>query len=267
MGMIAALVVIWVGFNILSDGLFLTPRNLWNLSVQSASVAIMATGMVLIIVSRNIDLSVGSVLGLTGMLMAMLQAEWIPKTFGLGFDQPWTWIVDARLRPRRRGRHRRRPRLRHRLRRCPLVHRDPRRAARLARPRLPARPGPDDRPDGLDVLAARRRAAGFARGEPQLARGRSRVCRDRLRPDHRPATAPEIWLPDPADARGDHGRRHRLPDHDRRRGRRQSLPVAAAARQQLRRRATGSRNRRAACIIPTGIAIPVLIALGIAGAS
>ena len=53
----------------------------------------MATGMVLVIVSRNIDLSIGSMLGFTGMAMAMLQAEWIPKTFGLGFDQPWTWIV------------------------------------------------------------------------------------------------------------------------------------------------------------------------------
>jgi D-xylose transport system permease protein len=91
--MIVALAMIWVGFNILSGGLFMTPRNLWNLSVQSASVAIMATGMVLVIVSRNIDLSIGSVLGLTGMAMAMLQAEWIPKTLGLGFDQPWTWIV------------------------------------------------------------------------------------------------------------------------------------------------------------------------------
>src|SRR5688572_439178 len=77
-GMIVALAVIWIGFNIVSGGLFLTSRNLWNLSVQSATVAIMATGMVLIIVSRNIDLSVGSVLGLTGMFMAMLQAEWIP---------------------------------------------------------------------------------------------------------------------------------------------------------------------------------------------
>jgi D-xylose transport system permease protein len=92
-GMIIALAVIWIGFNVISGGLFLTSRNLWNLSVQSATVAIMATGMVLIIVSRNIDLSVGSVLGLTGMFMAMLQAEWIPKTFGLGFDQPYTWIV------------------------------------------------------------------------------------------------------------------------------------------------------------------------------
>ena len=47
----------------LSDGKFLTPRNLWFLTVQTASIAIMATGMVLVIVSRNIDLSVGSMLG------------------------------------------------------------------------------------------------------------------------------------------------------------------------------------------------------------
>ena len=79
-GLIAALGVIWVLFNFLSDGLFLSPRNLWNLSVQSAAVAIMATGMVLVIVSRNIDLSIGSILGFIGMFMALLQTEWIPKT-------------------------------------------------------------------------------------------------------------------------------------------------------------------------------------------
>ena len=78
----------------MSGGLFLTPRNLWNLSVQSAAVAIMATGMVLIIVSRNIDLSIGSILGFIGMFMALIQTEWIPKTSGLGFDQPY--IVDHR---------------------------------------------------------------------------------------------------------------------------------------------------------------------------
>ncbi len=93
LGMILALAAIWIFFNILSGGQFITARNLWNLSVQSAAVAIMATGMVLIIVSRNIDLSIGSVLGLTGMAMAMLQAEWIPRTLGFGFEQPWTWIV------------------------------------------------------------------------------------------------------------------------------------------------------------------------------
>jgi hypothetical protein len=53
----------------------------------------MATGMVLIIVSRNIDLSVGSLLGFLGYTMAMVQAIWIPTTHGLGFQQPYTWIV------------------------------------------------------------------------------------------------------------------------------------------------------------------------------
>ena len=41
----------------------MTPRNLWNLLVQTSSIAVMATGMVLIIVMRHIDLSVGSMLG------------------------------------------------------------------------------------------------------------------------------------------------------------------------------------------------------------
>src|SRR5687768_10905784 len=92
-GLIAALAIIWVGFNVISGGDFLTPRNLWNLSVQSASIGIMATGMVLVIVSRNIDLSVGALLGFVGYTMAMVQITWIPVTLGLGFDQPYTWIV------------------------------------------------------------------------------------------------------------------------------------------------------------------------------
>lgn len=93
LGMIAALIVIWIGFNVLSGGTFLSARNLWNLSVQSASIAIMATGMVLIIVSRNIDLSVGSMLGFLGYTMAMLQSVWIPQSLGLGLEQPYTWVV------------------------------------------------------------------------------------------------------------------------------------------------------------------------------
>jgi D-xylose transport system permease protein len=94
-GMVFALAVIWVGFDLRSGGDFLTARNLWNLSVQSASIAIMATGMVLIIVSRNIDLSVGSMLGFIGYTMAMVQTEWIPNTFDLGFDRWFTWVVAA----------------------------------------------------------------------------------------------------------------------------------------------------------------------------
>src|SRR2546430_8983521 len=93
LGMVGALAVIWIAFNVVSGGTFLSARNLWNLSVQSASIAIMATGMVLVIVSRNIDLSVGSMLGFLGYTMAMIQAVWIPNALGLGFEQPYTWVV------------------------------------------------------------------------------------------------------------------------------------------------------------------------------
>ncbi|HEY2916121.1 MAG TPA: sugar ABC transporter permease [Candidatus Limnocylindrales bacterium] len=92
LGMVAALAVIWIGFNIAGGGTFITARNLWNLSVQSTSIAIMATGMVLVIVSRNIDLSVGSQVGFIGYTMAMLQVVWLPGLIGPD-PQPWIWIV------------------------------------------------------------------------------------------------------------------------------------------------------------------------------
>ncbi|NNH33108.1 sugar ABC transporter permease [Rhizobium sp. SEMIA 4085] len=91
LGMVGALLIIWIGFQIMTGGLFLTPRNLWNLSVQTSSVAVMATGMVLVIVTRNIDLSVGSMLGFCGMVMGVLQAQVLPQY--LGFNSPATWII------------------------------------------------------------------------------------------------------------------------------------------------------------------------------
>ncbi|TGQ45748.1 sugar ABC transporter permease [Mesorhizobium sp. M00.F.Ca.ET.216.01.1.1] len=93
LGMVGALLVIWVGIHILSGGLFLTPRNLWNLSVQTSSVAIMATGMVLVIVMRNIDLSVGSVEGVVGMIMGVAQAEFLIRVIGFQLGNPWLWII------------------------------------------------------------------------------------------------------------------------------------------------------------------------------
>jgi D-xylose transport system permease protein len=91
LGMIGALLLIWIGFHLLSGGLFLTPRNLWNLSVQSSPVAIMAAGMVLVIVTRNIDLSVGSMLGFIGMIMGVMQTDLLPKLFG--FEHPAIWML------------------------------------------------------------------------------------------------------------------------------------------------------------------------------
>ena len=63
--MAAVLVAMAVVFHMLS-GAFLTPENLYNLAQQTAVVGIVATAVVLIIVARHIDLSVGSVLGFVG---------------------------------------------------------------------------------------------------------------------------------------------------------------------------------------------------------
>ena len=72
-GLIFATALIWICFNFLTGGIFFSPRNLFNLTAQFSVVGIMATGMVLIIVARNIDLSVGSLLGFIGICGGMFQ--------------------------------------------------------------------------------------------------------------------------------------------------------------------------------------------------
>lgn len=89
LGMVGALLAIWLVFHAVTDGAFLTPRNLWNLAVQTSVVGIIATGMVLVIVTRQIDLSVGSLLGFVGMVMAAAQVEWFPP----GTPLVWLWSL------------------------------------------------------------------------------------------------------------------------------------------------------------------------------
>jgi D-xylose transport system permease protein len=108
LGMVGALVLICVAFELYANLVlgrpsmllgasqseangFLTPRNLWNLSVQTAYIGIMATGMVLVIITRNIDLSVGSIMGMVGMYMGLLQVDYLTPALGLG--HPSIWIV------------------------------------------------------------------------------------------------------------------------------------------------------------------------------
>lgn len=85
--MILVLVTIWVVLHLLTGGLFLTPRNLFNLSLQVAVVGIMTCGMVLVIVSRHIDLSVGSQIGFIGVAGAVLQNAVLP------IDGASTWWI------------------------------------------------------------------------------------------------------------------------------------------------------------------------------
>ncbi|MFV1851850.1 MAG: sugar ABC transporter permease [Thalassospira sp.] len=90
-GLAVVLLIIWVGFDIASGGRFITPRNIFNLSVQTASVAVMACGMVLIIVTRHIDLSVGAMLGVLAMIMGVVQTDILPQF--LDYNHPITWIL------------------------------------------------------------------------------------------------------------------------------------------------------------------------------
>ncbi|MEM8788251.1 MAG: sugar ABC transporter permease [Pseudomonadota bacterium] len=90
LGMIGAFVVLCVGFHLITDGRFLTPRNIFNLTIQTVSVAIMATGMVFIIVTRHIDLSVGALLATCSAMMAMTQTLVAPEWLGLGLNHPAT---------------------------------------------------------------------------------------------------------------------------------------------------------------------------------
>src|SRR6186713_2845998 len=68
--MIAVLGLIWAYFHWATDSIFLTPRNLSNLMTQMSVTAILAVGMLMVIVSGNIDLSVGSVMGFAGGMAA-----------------------------------------------------------------------------------------------------------------------------------------------------------------------------------------------------
>ena len=71
--MVFALVLIWLFFHWTTDGIFLSPRNFSNLFKQTAVTGVLAVGMLMVIVAGQIDLSVGSVVGLAGGVAAMLQ--------------------------------------------------------------------------------------------------------------------------------------------------------------------------------------------------
>jgi len=84
--MIAAIVVIMMFFTWTTDGSYLSARNVSNLLRQTAITGILAVGMVFVIISAEIDLSVGSMMGLLGGLAAIFDV-W------LGWPLPLTIVV------------------------------------------------------------------------------------------------------------------------------------------------------------------------------
>ncbi|GMQ65094.1 sugar ABC transporter permease [Vallitalea maricola] len=73
--MFIALIGLMIIFTILTGGTFIMPRNLSNLFIQTSYIAILACGVVLVIVAGHIDLSIGSVVGFLGAIAATLQVN------------------------------------------------------------------------------------------------------------------------------------------------------------------------------------------------
>ena len=75
LALLLAVALIWLFFTVLTHGAFATPRNLSNLLRQMAISGMLACGMVFVIIAGEIDLSVGSLLGLLGGVAAILDAN------------------------------------------------------------------------------------------------------------------------------------------------------------------------------------------------
>ena len=81
-GMLIALIVIMIFFYFMTDGILMKPINITNLVLQNSYVIIMALGMLLIIVSGWIDLSVGSVAAFVGAIAGVMIVKW-----------DWNWML------------------------------------------------------------------------------------------------------------------------------------------------------------------------------
>ncbi|CAI6080724.1 sugar ABC transporter permease [Cohnella sp. JJ-181] len=75
-GMYIALFVIMLTFSIMTDGLFMSSRNISNLLDMTGYTAVLAVGMTLVIVIRHIDLSVGFAAGFMGAIAAIMLSDW-----------------------------------------------------------------------------------------------------------------------------------------------------------------------------------------------
>lgn len=92
-----ALIVLVIVFALLSDA-FLTPTNLITMTKHVAYNAILALGMLLVIITGGIDLSVGSIVGLSGIVAGVLLQGWDLSLFDTtAYPAVWVVVVIALL--------------------------------------------------------------------------------------------------------------------------------------------------------------------------
>ena len=239
LGMIGALAVIWIFFNILSGGSFIT-----------AAEPVEPLG------PERLDRDHGDrdgphhrlaqhrpLGGVDARLHRLHDGDGPGRVASQGARRELRRALHLDHRARRGHRpgrrHRRAPGLPRGLRRRPVVHRHPGRPARLARPHLPVHAGPDHRPAQRDLPAARRRSQGIRRRDRQLGDRDHRLPRHRLHAVGRAAAPAPVRLPGPAALGGGRRRGRRL----RRRPRSRSGSPTATSGPPRWRRPPASRRR------------------------
>lgn len=83
-GIYVAFALVIALFSVLTDGRLLSPQNISNIMVQNSYILILAIGMILIIIAGHIDLSVGSVVAVTGAMAAVMMVD---------MDVPWQLAI------------------------------------------------------------------------------------------------------------------------------------------------------------------------------
>ncbi len=96
-GLLLTLLVIMGFFYFITGGISLAPLNLTNLILQNSYVVIMALGMLLIIVSFYIDLSVGAVVGFVGGTAATFMVGFHLPGLDIDVKLPWELVVPLAL--------------------------------------------------------------------------------------------------------------------------------------------------------------------------
>ncbi|MBK6791300.1 MAG: sugar ABC transporter permease [Anaerolineales bacterium] len=94
-GMYIALFVIMIYFTIMTEGTFISSRNIVNLVNQTGYIAVLAVGMTLVIIIRHIDLSVGFLAGFLGAIAAIAMAD--PKVVAAGMSLPIYVVIPMTL--------------------------------------------------------------------------------------------------------------------------------------------------------------------------
>lgn len=76
--LLVLLVLMWVGFDLATGGIYLSSQNVTDILVYTALYGIVAIGEVVVLLLGEIDLSLGSLVGVSGASSALIMANWVP---------------------------------------------------------------------------------------------------------------------------------------------------------------------------------------------